>query len=213
LERQFILNICESNAIFIPEKKLTKLEQVLQDKDVQRWYDNVKRGAVTTADVYARRLRAFCENVGKDPNDLSQMNDTELYQLLLDFVTSEEEKGRTGSYIESTVKSVKSWLAYNQIYIKGKIKIRGARKAPTLADEKIPSIDELRRIFLASSMRNRVACALVAHSGLRLEMLGSYLGDDGLMVKDIPEMVIEGGKVTFLKVPAMVVVREELSVM
>ena len=195
----------------MPRKGQTKLEQILQDKDVKRWYDNVRRGAVTTADVYGRRLRAFCEITGKDPQQLAKMTESELYQLLLDFVTGEEKKGRTGSYIESTVKSVKSWLAYNQKFIKGKIKIRGARKAPTLENERVPTLDELRRIFLASSMRNRVSCVMVAHSGLRLETLGNYLGDDGLRVKDLPEMAIEDGKVTFTKVPAMVIVRDDLS--
>ena len=195
----------------MPKKAMTKLEEILQDKDVRRWYDNVRRGAITTADVYGRRLRAFCEMVNKDPQQLAKMTESELYLLLLDFVTEEEKKGRTGSYIETTVKSAKSWLAYNQNFIKGKIKIRGARKAPTLENERVPTLDELRRIFLASTMRDRVSCVIVAHSGLRLETLGNYLGDDGLRIKDLPEMTVKDGEVTFKQIPTLVVVRDELS--
>lgn len=190
---------------------MTKLEQILQDKNVKRWYDNVRRGAVTTADVYGRRLRAFCGWAGKDPTQLAQMDVGDLYQLILDFVTEQEEQGKAGSYIESTVKSVKSWLSFNQKFIQGRIKIRGARKAPSLSNERVPTQDELRRIFLASTIRDRVACVLVAHSGLRLETLGSYLGNDGLRVGDLPEMEISDGEVTFTKIPTMVVVRDELS--
>jgi hypothetical protein len=36
----------------------------------------------------------------------------------------------------------------------------------------------------------RIASILVAHSGLRLERIGNYTGDDGLRAKDFPEMVI-----------------------
>ena len=51
----------------------------------------------------------------------------------------------------------------------------------------------------------------MAHSGLRISSIGNYLGNDGLRVKDFPEMRIEDGQVIFEKMPTMVVVRPELS--
>jgi len=189
----------------------SKLESILQNEDIKRWYDNTARGAATTADVYARRLNAFCTQTGNNPIELAGKDESSLYQILLDYVTSEEKSGKAGSYIESSVKSVKSWLAFNNKKINGKIKIRGARKTPTLENERTPTQEELRRIFLVSTPRDRVACVLVAHSGLRLETLGNYKGTDGLRVKDFPEMVIENKKVTFSVTPTKVVVREELS--
>ncbi|MEM2868166.1 MAG: hypothetical protein QXR84_06770, partial [Candidatus Bathyarchaeia archaeon] len=115
------------------------------------------------------------------------------------------------SYIESALKAVKSWLSHNGIEVKRKIKIRGARDTPSLRDERVPTKQELRRIFLSADKKARVACVLVAHSGLRLMTLGNYTGTDGLRVRDFPEMRIENGEVIFDKIPTMVIVRPELS--
>jgi len=56
-----------------------------------------------------------------------------------------------------------------------------------------------------------VACVLVAHSGLRTGVLGSYRGGDGLRVGDFPELSVVDGAVEFEVVPTMLVVRRELS--
>ena len=56
-----------------------------------------------------------------------------------------------------------------------------------------------------------MVCAFVAFTGVRLEVLGNYLGDDGLRVRDLPEMRIEGKNVVFDSIPTMVKVRGELS--
>ena len=64
---------------------------------------------------------------------------------------------------------------------------------------------------MCGDLRARCACALLAHSGLRIETLGNYEGTDGLRIKDFPEMKIENGEVIYEKVPTMIVVRRELS--
>ncbi len=43
------------------------------------------------------------------------------------------------------------------------------------------------------------------------EVLGNFLGDDGLTVADFPEFAIHGWTVSFAHVPAVVVVRRDLS--
>jgi len=184
---------------------------LLEDADVRRWYENVARGSEVTADVYLRRLGAFCKHFKLKPKRLVSLSQDELYNLLLDYVSALERAGRAGSYIESALKAVKSWLAHNGIEIRRKIKIRGARDTPSLRDERVPTQQELRRIFLSGDKKARVACVLVAHSGLRLMTLGNYRGMDGLRVKDFPEMRIDGDTVEFEQVPTMVVVRPELS--
>ncbi|NIM45656.1 MAG: site-specific integrase, partial [Nitrososphaeria archaeon] len=100
----------------------------------------------------------------------------------MDFVSSMEEKGYAGSYIESIVKAVKSWSSYNYIEIKGRIKIKGACKAPPLKNERVPTQQELKTIFLSGHKKARAACVQVSHSGLRIKILGNYQGNDGLRV-------------------------------
>jgi hypothetical protein len=53
---------------------------------------------------------------------------------------------------------------------------------------------------------------LIAFSGLRPESLGDAEGEDGLMIQDIPEMVIDNsGAVKFSRTPPPVIVRPSLS--
>jgi len=130
---------------------------------------------------------------------------------MLDYVSSMEKKNYTGSYIDSSIKCVKSWLLHNGKEVKRKIKIKGARDAPSLKDERVPTKEELKRIFLSGDKKTRTACVLVAHSGLRIQVLGDYVGKDGLTIADMPEIKIENETVTFERQPTLIVVRKELS--
>ncbi len=143
------------------------------------------------------------------PKDLVAMDDDALHNILMDHVSA-LEKDYAGSYIQSIIKAVKSWLTHNRRDLKVKIKIRGADDTPSLRDERIPTKEELKRIFLSGDKKARTASVLVAHSGFRIETLGNYDGSDGLRVKDIPEMVVEG-QVEFNQIPTMIIVRRELS--
>jgi hypothetical protein len=183
---------------------------LLEDPKIKRWHANLARGSQVTADVYLRRLGNFCESTKITPQKLVTMEEEALYNLLLDTVTSMEKK-YTGSYTQSVIKAIKSWLAHNGVEVKREIKIRGAEDAPTLKDEKVPSQTELKKIFLSTDLKGRTASVLVAHSGLRLETIGNYLGDDGLRIRDLPELRVEGESVEFEQIPTIVFVRKELS--
>jgi hypothetical protein len=183
---------------------------LLEDPKISRWHSNLARGSQVTADVYLRRLGNFCESTKITPPVLAAMDEEAIYNLLLDTVTSMEKK-YTGSYTQSVIKAIKSWLKHNGVEVKREIKIRGAEDAPTLKDEKVPSQAELKKIFLSTDLRGRTASVLVAHSGLRLETIGNYLGDDGLRIRDLSELRVEGESIEFELIPTIVVVRKELS--
>jgi hypothetical protein len=184
---------------------------LFEDPNVKRWYDNVARGSQATADVYLRRVGSFCETLKTTPKKLATLGEPELYNIMLDCVSSMEKSGYTGSYIESAIKCVKSWLAHNGKEVRRKVKIKGARDTPSLADERVPTKEELKRTFLSGDNKTRAACVLVAHSGLRIQVLGDYLGKDGLTIGDMPEIKIENESVTFQRKPSIIIVRKELS--
>ena len=192
---------------------ITKGEKakLLSDPSIRRWHDSMARGSIITADIYLRRLAAVCKQCKTTPQRIYKMKEQALYELILDFVGEEERKGRAGSYIEHSKKAIISWLSHNGIQLKHKIKIRGVKQTPTLENERVPTQEELRRIFLAATPKDRINCVFIAHSGLRPETLGNHEGNDGLRVKDLPEMHIKDGKVEFGVIPTMVVVRPELS--
>jgi hypothetical protein len=211
------LTVQVDSILFIPKLTLRNMprkgssKEMLEDKDINRWYHNVARGAEVTADTYLRRLRAYCKWANVEPLYLASMKQEDIYNQLLDFVTHEEKRGMAGSYIESSVKAVKSWLNYKGIQITRKIKVKGATRTPTLENERVPTQEELKKVFLSATPRDRVSCVIMAHSGVRPEVLGNYKGTDGLRIKDFPEMTIQQNIVEFDKVPTIVMIRPELS--
>lgn len=191
-------------------RKKGRARLLLRDADIERWHANLARGSRVTADVYLRRLENVCRKFDVTPKVLASMSEDELYDFMLDLVSSMEDR-YAGSYIQSVVKAVKSWLAHNGIEVRRKIKIRGAQDTPSLRDERVPTRDELKKIFLSGDKKARAGCVLVAHSGLRIKTLGNYTGDDGLRVRDLPEIKIEENTVEFGEVPTIIKVRRELS--
>jgi hypothetical protein len=91
------------------------------------------------------------------------------------------------------------------------VNIRGESDTPTIADERIPTKEELAKILCTATPRGRVAIALLALSGLRPQSLGNYQGTDGLRLKDLPETTVTATGLTFDQVPSRVVVRKPLS--
>jgi hypothetical protein len=188
-----------------------KYRYLLDDADVKRWFDNLARGSIVTAESRLRILGNFCVSIKTDPKSLLKLSDEGVANTLMDYVTRLEKENYAGSYIESILKTVKSWLSHNHRELKGKIKIKGARDTPTLREERTPTTEELRNIFLSAGKKVRVSAILMAHSGLRVETIGNYKGTDGLRIKDFPEMKIEDSNVSFQQIPTLLIVRHELS--
>ncbi|MFA5771981.1 MAG: site-specific integrase [Thermoplasmata archaeon] len=184
---------------------------LLENSDVRRWHENTARGSIITADVYLRRLGNFCRGYKTTPQKLVKLDDKKRYNLFMDFIGDMEKKKRAGSYTHSTIKALKSWLAFSGIVMTRKIKIADADDSPTLKNERIPTQPELKKVFLSANLQGRIASVLMAHSGLRPQSLGSYSGDDGLRISDFPDLSIEGDKAVFQKMPAMLHVRREIS--
>ena len=196
--------------MIMPEKKYTNL---LEIKQVERWFKDCRRGSEITADVNLRRLGVFLNHVNMGPMDLITLEEGQLTDLITDFVSDLEDDGISPNYIASIMKGVKSWLTFNNRKLIRKIKIRDAGRNTRYGDEKIPTVEELRKILKAGDPRSRVACVLMAHSGLRPEVIGNYRGTGGLRISDFPEMSVdpEGKKVTFQHPVTLVNVRAELS--
>jgi len=188
-----------------------KYDSLLEDADVRRWHDNVARGSSVTASVYLRRLGSFCQHFKTTPLAIANMSEGDLYNLMLDYVSFMERKEHAGSYIESALKAVKSWLSHNGKEVRRRIKIKGARDTPSLKDERVPTQSELKRIFFSGDKKARVACVIVAHTGSRIETLGNYRGNDGLRIKDLPEIEVYDDHVDFKQKPTLLIVRKELS--
>lgn len=175
------------------------------------WLDDLSRGSPLTAVVYMRSFKRFTQLTGVKPGDLLKMGEHDLRALLVGLVSKCEEEGFSGNYVDSLVKPVYSWLEFNGRPLGFRVKIRNRGDTPTLVNERVPTREELRRILLAANVKTRVASILIAHAGLRLEVLGDCRGLDGLRIGDLPELETDGGSVVFKNVPTMIIVRRNLN--
>lgn len=185
-----------------------------ENDDFRRWYNNLAMGSEVTAKERARVLYRFVVKQGLTVDDLVEMGKRdvrEVEDMLMDFVKKLHDEGKSPGYVENYLKSVKSWLEFNGVRLVRRIKIRNRGATPTLDDERVPTQDELLQVLGYADVRGRCSISFMSLSGLRPEVLGNVDGSDGLEVRDLPEMVVEGDEVHFRKVPTMVVVRRELS--
>jgi len=195
----------------LPKGKLTsEYDHLLKNPDFKRWYENVARGSVVTAHVWLRRVGWINKKFGVSPETMAKMDSRKGANFMMDVVGTLEKEGKSGSYIAALIKPVKSWMEFNEISIQQKIKVRGRDELVRFGDERTPTTEELRTILITADLRGRTAAAIVAFAGVRLEVLGNYLGTDGLRLGDLPEMKIKD-KVEFENLPTIIKVRKELS--
>ena len=189
-----------------------KYEELLKNKEIRRWFDNLRAKSYLTATVYLRGMGYYCELNGLTPFAIIEDAKTEkLRNDFMDFVRKMEKEGKAGSYIARYKKVIRSWLGFNGIDYKVTANIAYENRAPRVEGERIPEKQELSKMMRSASQRARVAMSLLAFSGLRPETLGNAEGNDGLKISDFPEMRIDNGKVVFDKTPTMVNVRYTLS--
>jgi len=198
-----------------------KYKQLLeQDPNLRRWFLNNTKSSVIVAEVYLRRLGSFCIQNGISPADYAKLPKRKMEELAFDYVQQMETrinpksgKKYAPSYIGSNLKAILSWARWNRKSFEMSIKIADSTKRPTLENERVPTNDELSRVLYADTtlLRARAAIAIMAFAGTRPEVMGNYAGLDGLRIKDIKDLSVKCKEVTFSRMPALLIVRTELS--
>ena len=187
---------------------------LLEDSDVKHWYENLRRGSKVHGDLSLKRLKAFCKWSGLSPKEIvsrAKESIKDFQHLVEDYVSYLEREGKSPAYIGNLLKPIRSWLEYNHAPRLASIKITNSGVNITTLEERVPTKEELARIFRFLKPRERVAAALLAFAGLRIEVLGNYDGTDGLVLGDLPELVIGEKTIAYKKVPTMIIVRPTLS--
>jgi len=192
----------------------TKKESLLADPDIKRWYDNLARSSLATAEVRLRKLSKFCEDNKMTPSELVELGIKSpriVANLLEDTITTMEKNGSAPQYIKAILTAVKSWLEHYDVEIRRKLRITNPDATPSLANERVPNATELSELFDRANLRSGAIMSLIAKSGLRPEVIGNFDASDGLIIKDLPELEIKDGAARFVKVPAKITVRNTLS--
>lgn len=207
------------------------------DPDVKRWYDAMCLKNRSTADERLRVLSRYCEAARTTPGAILALAQEKkgikkVADDLQDFATllaqphepqdhAVEPRGERGAaacarghsagYIEQFVKSVRSFLRANDVPLVRAIAVGDSGATPTVADERIPTPADLRKVLLGASPRGKVIVAFCGLSGVRPEVLGLKDCSDGLRLGDMPDVVVKEGTVKVRRTPAAVRVRRSLS--
>ena len=204
--------------LVILEHKLTGSSRDLLDSDenVRRWHANLARASPLTADSRIRRLNMFRKNTGTTPAEMVRIgkeSSMKAEDMILDYVTWMETQNYAPGYIGDVVKALKSWLSYNYVDIRRKIKIANAQVPVTLQDEQVPTAAQLESIMNAADPRTRASMSLMAFAGVRPQVIGNHDGADGLRVSDIEGLAVRdsGSAVMLERTPAMVTIRPQVS--
>ncbi len=185
-------------------------KHLLNEPDVKRWYDNLARGSIITAEERLRRLGRFCIVTELGPREIIEKKRASpdgFDDFIMDYVDRSLAKGEKPAQARNNLTTIKSWLGHHGFEITKKIKL------PTsdYVDEVVPTKEQLAQIFRHCDPRARTIAAFMAFSGLRPESLANYLGTDGLRLGDLRELEIKKRTVEFTKVPTIVMVRKTLS--
>ncbi len=187
---------------------------LLNDPDVRRWHDNMRRSSFLTSSIRLRRLNIFCERVGMTPKQLirdGRDDPMKAENMLLDHVSWMEEKKYAPGYIKGTITAIKSWFEYNRIDIRRKIRIANMDVPTSIQNEMVPDRAQLRKMLDAADPRCRAIISMMAFSGMRPQVMGLADKSDGLALSDLPDLILDGSDTRFSRIPAMVVVRPQLS--
>lgn len=191
--------------------KISPYRDLLEDTQFVLWVENVERGSVITAAEYFRRMGHICKTFNTTPQRLANLNEKDAGNFLLHVISHFENKKSAGTNIKGYVRALKSWWSFNDIEVRRKIRISGSNDYSKYENERVPTQAELEKVLNVAGIRAKVAIALVAFCGFRIEVLGDYLGHDGLKIADFTELVIKDSAVEFTKIPTMVSVRKCLS--
>jgi hypothetical protein len=202
------------------EKTKKRHHLLLNDPDVDRWYRKLRTDSPNTSSVRLRRLGLFCEENSTTPRKLAAMKPRIVTELLEDYVSRKAEctyKRDDGTeakyqrdYIKTTIVTVKSWLDHMGVKPTRDVRVKGADISRVQQEETI-SPEDVAGMMTRGSLKARAIKQLQAKRGLRPGVIGNKEGTEGLVLGDLPDLVLTSSGATFNKRPPRLVIRPTLS--
>jgi len=143
-----------------------------------------------SADTNVRKLGFLLERLGVDAESvvrIAREDPDKLRDRLVRYAGEQKRAGRLDTYVLKSFDGLRSYLEHRHVRFDGYPKLAPV-KGQSLANERVPTPEELGRVLERLSLRGRVIALLMAHSGLRPGVLGSYGGERGLRLGDLPEL-------------------------
>jgi hypothetical protein len=187
-----------------------KYDDLTSDSNVQLWLEEIGRNSKAVAEAGRNRLGLFLSVNGLTAKSLVEMEKRPRDDLIARFIRDREKRGLLQDTNQTVLRYIRSYLHFNDLEVR---KIPLKKTGSNSENERVPLREEVADILYHRKAPPRAVAeiAFMAFSGVRPEVLGNYEGTDGLRVGDIEDLRVDGGKVTFAKIPAKVNVRWNLS--
>lgn len=179
---------------------------------IQEWLEKEDGRAASTKQGQVRQLDRFLRKTGLTEGELVEAakNPERIERIADGFVRSEKKAGRRAAYALAVWYAVKSFLKSVRIDIPYNPGVRPEELEPKdFASRRVPSVEELRRLVDSVSLRNRAIVLFLASSGVRVGVLATGVGSDGLRLENLPDLDTNSG--TFTAKPPLVSVPARLS--
>ncbi len=186
---------------------------LLSDPKVRSWWTARSLRSRLSADQYLRQFGMLLERTDLTPEKvvaLAKKDPDRLRDLLVRDAAKLKGEGRLDSYVSKFFEGLKSYFRFHRVTFDGFPSLSPIEGA-SLANERVPSPEELGRVLEHLSLRGRVIALFMAHAGVRPGVLGSYQGEAGLTLADLPDLKLEKRGASFSETPFVVRVPASLS--
>lgn len=186
---------------------------LLTNPHVRTWYDETSLRSRLSADSNVRKLGLLVERLGVGVDELVAMgrdHPEDLRARLVRYASQQKAQGRLESYTLKVFDGLRSFLRSNRVTYDEFPRLSPSR-GESLETERVPTREELGRVLEHLSLRGRAIALLMAHTGVRQGVLGSYGGERGLVLSDLKDLELSAGRRKFRELPFVIRVRADLS--
>lgn len=181
-------------------KAFKREREMLEYPAAKRWITQAlrKTGSEETRRKYLYTLSLFCRNSGFDPEELikkAKENPKKLKETIEGYCDNLDEKGYSRSVVGNTWKYLSSFFKANELIgILGKCPYDIWRKT----EDKLPTSEEIEKLFNCADLRGKATLSLLAFSGLRPITIGK------LTLGSLRDFHIKEGEVQWKKTPIQI---------
>ncbi len=193
-------------------RQVGRHRELLSDPLVRAWWEARSLRSRLSADHLLRQLGLVLERLRMSPKEVIELA-RQRPELLRDRLVKDaarlKSEGRLESYITKFSDGLSAFFRFHHVPFRdfpALAPIRGA----SLANERVPTPQEFGRVLDKLSPRGRVIALFLAHAGVRPAVLGSYQGETGLSLGDLPELRLRS-RPSFSQVPFNIRVPATLS--
>ncbi|MDA4125847.1 MAG: hypothetical protein OK452_01400 [Thaumarchaeota archaeon] len=180
--------------------------ELLSDKDVKRWHDNLLKGSHWTGRNWLYNLSAYSKYRNLPPKALIEEFRTDKkagQDALEDYLNQLALDKKAPSTIKAALDAFRSFLRHFELSVTREINIKDIGTNPTIADERTPERADFERVLNQADVRTRTILSCISLGGIRYESMS------GLVLRDLVEFDMATCKA--LKTPMRVNIRKENS--